>query len=762
MTPTNVRTAALVLRLPLGPDSQRRRRALDAVLRAACSGTPVAMRAVTRELESGDREKVWRTWLERRVSRESPQRWTFPLLPSASPPDILVDAAWDDWLKAHDPALWSLLERWNRPATDAEPRTRALSRLALGDQDVELEAYALVEAASRFDHPVGEPARARLATGGDVEAADLFCALSADSPAASAFCVAHGLAPSDDVQRAAFFVRTGQHEQYQASDPEGTLLALAYESASPYERGTLRMAMTELGGVDLLRIVAGRRTGPGGFAELTASERAYLAGRLKDRGDWERLWSLTMLLPLPEAVDNVRAFGDWLPSDEDDRRVFQALRTADPTAVRTCVETLSAGDLPALHAHLKLSGRLAGTTVVDGLDFAPDGSQLAFTAKLRDSSCAGVVDLRDTTLTYLHSDFPYPLEFVAHLGSDAIVVAASCEYDFDGSGRKARLHHADRDGVRTLGDCNKIWGLNRVAGNRSFIVSAWDGEADHAKWGAVLTGTSQTPLVRTGITDGIDYFLPLSTALDPDRRRVAVSDHGTILVAELDGSAVNRIDLDPAGLSRESWLIALSPSVLICFGVLGELRVWREPLTSGGPPVSTPLWSDESTPINVMWSPALDRFLVVHRSFVELLDIPRAEGAPLVSGRIRLDVPRSESRFKPPSGGDYVLAAPRFVRLSPKGDVLALGGVGDTIDLYAITWFTLRGPGKIAAPLGLMDREFMGDVGAALANPVFDGTYRPTLELLWQCLEYRFRHDIGIGEAEGAVAVADDDIGLGG
>ncbi|WUI00851.1 hypothetical protein OHR68_03255 [Spirillospora sp. NBC_00431] len=758
----NVRAAALLLRFPLGPDSDLRRRALEAVLRASVSGAPGAVRAIARELERGDQEEVWRIWLKE--SGRPPRRWTFPLLPTESPPDILVDAAWDDWLKEHDQTLWSLLERWNRPTTDPEPRTHAFSRLALGDEDVDLEAYALVEASSRFDHPIGERARARLAAGRDTEAADLFCALAPDSPEAFAFCVAHGLAPSDEVQRAAFFVRTGQNEQYEALDPEGSLLALAYEAASPYERGTLRLAMTELGGIDLLSVLAGKRSRHGDSAELARPERAYLLERLRDQGDWERLWSLTPLLPLTEAVDHVRAFGDWRPSGDDDRHLFEALRTADAVAVRACVEALSSGDASAPHVQIKLGDldqRLAGTRVVESIDFAPDGSALAFAARLRDGSCAGVVNLRDATLSSLHSGFPHPLKFVAHLGSDAIVVAESSDDVAGARHRGAMVYHADRDGARALGDYIRIWALDRVAGEGSFIVSAWDGEANDGWLGDVFAGKFGTPLVRTGITDGIDNFQPLTTALDPDRQRVALRYYDDILVAKLDGSLVNRLST-----TRTPWRspIALSPSALLSFGFLGELRAWQEPLTAEGRPSMTTVGSsDKSPPIEVAWSPALQRFIAVHTSFVELFGLPGADGGPFVTGRIRLTVPRSKARFKPwPRDVDDVQTEPRFVRLSPKGDVLALGGVGNTIDLYAITGFGLHAPRKITAPPVLQDREFMGYVGAALADPMFDGGYRPTLELLWQCLEYRFRHDIGIGDAAGAVAAADDDIGLGG
>ncbi len=147
-------------------------------------------------------------------------------------PDRVVNAAWRDWLVAHDDGLWRLLERWDRASTEYESRRHPLSRLALGVQDTPLPPALLAESAARFDHPVGVAARARLLDGEDPAAVDLFCDLaSAAAPApagdALAFCVAHQLAPSDEVRRALFFVRTGQREQYRAWTPTAASSASA-------------------------------------------------------------------------------------------------------------------------------------------------------------------------------------------------------------------------------------------------------------------------------------------------------------------------------------------------------------------------------------------------------------------------------------------------------------------------------------------------------------------------------------------------------
>ncbi|WUI00848.1 hypothetical protein OHR68_03240 [Spirillospora sp. NBC_00431] len=749
-------SAALVLRFPYPRDSKARRRALETVLRAADIGVPSALRAVARELESGDQEAVWRTWLKPAVSGPSPQRWTSAIIDTVSPPDLLVDVAWQDWLDEHHAPLWSLLKRWNRPASTSDPRRNALSGLALGHDDVTMDADVLAEAASRFDHPIGDPARALLLEHNDTAAIDAFCATSAGSPDAIAFCVAHHLAPSDEVRCAVFFVRTGQHEQYRALDPDGALLALGYRSAPAETRAALREAMTEHGDIDALRVLAGTGSRQEDLASLTEQERGYLVQRLADRGDWERLWRLTVLLPLAEAADAVRAFGEWRPPDTDGRRLFHALRDANPTDLRARLATLSSANTLAPGVRFELTDldqRLTDLYFVDDMDFAPDGPHLAFTGQILNdfdedpTSRAGILDLERRALVRLYPRFPQPLDLIAHLGSDTVVVAESMVFGSDSGTRRLEVHYADRDGVRTLDfTSTEITGLERIPGDRAFLMSAWDDDSDDGSADAVFTADSSTPPVSTGITDEVEGFLPTETALDPGRRKVAVLDSDDIVVAELDGSAVNH--LTPLA-NAELEHLALSPTVLICCDDEGMLHVWQEPLTAKAPSATIPLWTRLSCPNHLAWSPTLDRFVAVHDLELELLDIPPAGDVQAVS--------REAFTLSTPHGRRVHIA-----RLSPDGGILAAGDLHGTIDLYALTPLALgRGP-DIARPLGQMDHRILTEAGAALANPALGDEFRPPLELLRNCLEYRFRHDMGIGDAATAVAMADDDIELGG
>ncbi|MGH3389120.1 MAG: hypothetical protein ACRDOO_09610 [Actinomadura sp.] len=304
------RTAALLLRLPLGPGSRRRHEALGTVLRAADRGAPAALRAVSEAVRSLGDEAVWRVWLRRSVSGPSSRRWASPVVAALSRdsvpvPDRVVDAAWGDWLAEHDATLWSLLERWDRPAAASDPGRCSLSLLALGDDAASVGPRVLVEAAVRLDHPIGERARARLPAAADAEAVDLFCATAVDVPDLAAFCVAHHLAPSDKVERAVFFVRTGQHEQHRALDPDGSLLALAYRAAAPELRERLRAVLAAAGDPEVIRVVvAGEQRDR--IAELTDAELDYLGRQLAEHRRWDELRRLALDLPLARAVTAAR------------------------------------------------------------------------------------------------------------------------------------------------------------------------------------------------------------------------------------------------------------------------------------------------------------------------------------------------------------------------------------------------------------------------------------------------------------------------
>jgi hypothetical protein len=742
-----VRTAVLVLWLRTTPDSRLGRRALGAVLRAADSGAPGALRAVARAMEAHGQETVFRSWLTPSVSGPSPGRWASPLiagLPADSTPvpAMLVDAAWQDWLDRHGAELWSRLERWGPARTASESRVRSLSRLALGD-DVPLEPGVLVDAALRFDHPIGERARARLLAPGDPEAVDLFCEAALDSPEAAAFCAEHHLAPADQVRRAVFFVLTGQLDQYRALDPDGSLLALGYRGASAEERSALRAGMSGLGLLDVLRVLAGQGSQQGDFTSLTEHERAYLVEQLAERRDWDRLWSLTLLMPLSEAVRTADEFGDWRPSGEDDRRVFEALRAADSNAVTRFVDALAgAGPLNSIpRTRIWPTDPDEEPIAVHALDFAPDGTQLAFAGR-GSRHCAGIVDLGSLTLVWLDDDLPHPAQRIAHLGSDTLIVVA-----------RKQILYADETGTQAVyAALSDVRGVERIAGDRAFIVTARD-PIPSSEW-KVFVGGSDGPLTDSRILRSPGFLTPRASSVDAEGRLIAVIDeYPHIAVADLANSAVNWL-IFPETLKAGMRSAAISHSALVCGTNSGGLHVWHEPLTTSQAPVTTRPWTYGTAAIDLAWSPALDRFLAVTGRHLELLDVPPTRDTPL---------PEDPVSERVPLLADSPRARARCARVSPRGDLLAVGGLDKgTVDIYVLTALTLRP--FIAAPMGVMSHKDLTKVVAVMENPVLNDLSRQALGLLRTCLEHRFRHDVRIGEAArsaGSAGPSDYEIELG-
>jgi hypothetical protein len=652
---------------------------------------------------------------------------------------MLVDAAWQDWLDQDDAELWSLLKRWGTAPTTSELQVRFLSRLALGDDDMPLEERTLIDAALRFDHPIGEQARAWLLAQSAPETIDLFCEAALDSPSAAAFCAEYHLAPADQVQRAIFFVRTRQLEQYRALDPDGSLLTLGYRGASEEERSVLRVEMSGLGILDVVRVLAGQSSQEGDFASLSEHERAYVAEQLAERRDWDRLWSLTLLMSLHEAVQTADEFGDWRPKDEDDRRVFEALRAADSIAVARFVEALAgAGPFSSLpRTRIWPTDTDEQPIAVHALDFAPDGIQLAFAGR-GPRHCAGIVDLADLTLVWLDDHLPQPAQRIAHLGSDAMIVVAG-----------KQIHYADENGTLALAtQPSNVRGVERIAGDRAFSVIAADPKASTA-W-RLYVGRSGGRLTVSDILRGTGYIAPGTSAVDAEGRMIAVAGETDIVVADLANSAATKL------IRPETWNVhmlhaAISPSALVCGTASGGLHVWHEPLTTSHAPITARPWMYGTCPIHLAWSPALDRFLAVTKTHLQLLDVPPTRDTPMPEDPVSEQVPLL---------ADTPRAKARCARVSPRGDLLAVGGLEEgAVDIYVLTALALRP--LIAKPMGVMGPGELTEVVAVTEHPVLDESSRQALGLLRMCLEHRFRHDVGLGEAAGSVRPGDHEIELG-
>lgn len=205
-------------------------------------------------------------------------------------PDDAVDPVWSVWLSTPDRRLWEKLD--GRPATRGTERR--LSRVVLG-LATPAETYAAALSGGTTDLVVSH---------------------------AVAICRDRGYAPDDRKARAALFVLTGQVARYRELDPDSGLLAGAYRRAPQRLRRRLRAAMSEVEGIDLVRVLSG-----GGFGRrpLTEVEREYLVRTLAGRRAWEELWRLVLILPLVHAVEVARLFDGWRPPPGRDGDLFDCL-----------------------------------------------------------------------------------------------------------------------------------------------------------------------------------------------------------------------------------------------------------------------------------------------------------------------------------------------------------------------------------------------------------------------------------------------------
>jgi hypothetical protein len=181
-----------------------------------------------------------------------------------------IEAVWQSWLRHPDDERWGLLTSWRTP------------------EDL---AGAVLAAAMDPDRVPGERA------------------------AIGEFCARHRMTPQDDVQQVLFRVLTGQAAQHRAVDPDGRLLAVAYQNAGPAVRAALRAALATAGDLDLTWVMAGAGS-PARTRQVSGEESEYLIGQLAGRSDWDRLWRLVRELPLTSAVMAARHIGDgWRRPD---------------------------------------------------------------------------------------------------------------------------------------------------------------------------------------------------------------------------------------------------------------------------------------------------------------------------------------------------------------------------------------------------------------------------------------------------------------
>jgi hypothetical protein len=313
-------------------------------------------RRATRQRDNGSRSaRSWRAW---RLLAEAGDRGD----------QNAIVAVWLVWLRDPGDELWEALARWRGADALTEDACQAVT-----------QSY----------RPAAE--RASIA----------------------AFCIRRGLAPGDEIQRALFYVLTGQTARYWAGDPDGARLAAGYQGAAEPTRAMLREIMAGDSDLNLPYILAVHP--PDRAAALTAGEGRYLADHLAGRRDWPALWQLARDLPLAEAVTAMRRFADgWRPDDDWDRALFGRLAEADPDAVSSALRAL---ETPVLI-------RIEMDDTPTRGSFSPDGTRLLVATERngRYSGCR-VFELPGGTLTERHDYHGgRPPQVVLHLGEAFFLV----------------------------------------------------------------------------------------------------------------------------------------------------------------------------------------------------------------------------------------------------------------------------------------------------------------------------------------------------
>lgn len=316
-----------------------------------------------------------------------------------------IEWLWNRWLVEPDDVWFEALLRWRQPSIE---RYRLLWLVARGEGSTSDPAFRaeLVAAAARTDHPIGEMARARIVAADDQALVDAVCAAALEDASGEllAFCAEHGLAPGEQVEpadRAVYFLLTGQHDHYRAMDPDGSWLALAYDSAPEHLRGRVQRSVVNTGDVALVRVLTA--TGPEGrLSRMTSDEVGYLTRRLADDQEWDELWRVVQQLRLVDAVEAVGLIGasvgdGWRPPGDAARALFERLARADVDELRAAYRAVfetdrvsldvdESGGIGGSDGPARLGGGLRGIggRFVGGA-FSADGRRLAIVTESADA-----------------------------------------------------------------------------------------------------------------------------------------------------------------------------------------------------------------------------------------------------------------------------------------------------------------------------------------------------------------------------------------
>ncbi|MEV5831424.1 hypothetical protein AB0L25_38240 [Spirillospora sp. NPDC052242] len=626
------------------------------------------------------------------------------LLANGEPPTSgPLGRLWDAWLARPDGTLWAALSRWGRPAVGG--RAARLSTVAVvTDPDVLRDPRnraALIDALTLGDHPLCGIAEEKAVALRDQTLVDELCDRALDDRGLQAICAKHGFAPKDPMRRVVFFLLTGRPEQHRAMDPDGSLLSLAYASATDAERERMRTAMLAAGDLDLVRVIVGddRRAR---VESMSPGEVAYLAEQLAGRGEWDGLWSIVQDLPIATGVSLVRLFGEWAPRGADERRVFELYRATDPDALARALEHLDGlRDRVTRQARYMFRGR------VNDVSFAPDGPFLAAAGTNR---VAGVFDLRTAELVERYDGFGSSVGRVLHVGGGALVAAE-------------RTNRVDRPCrlLRCAG--GEALALHTAAGSVTCLARAGDGGfVAGTRDGRLLVGApggsvESRPVAALGL--GEDGW-PRSVAVHPGSGRIAVVARRVAVTAPGGGPVAAVTPPGPA----VAWASFADADTLVCAGRDGSVRRLRrtgdtfEEVAHAGLGVYGP---------------------------VGMVALPRTGEVVVADDAGGLHV-LDAGTLEPTAVHRPEAAENRTgMTVSPGGDFLAAGNADGGTDLFDLRVHEV--PRIVGRPVASLVPGHLGAVGSALADPPTRRGAGVALRLLEACLEHRFRFDVELGDA---------------
>ena len=529
------------------------------------------------------------------------------------------------------------------------------------------------------------------------------------------FCSRHGLAPVDPAERAVYFLLNRRQDQYEALDPDGSLLVAGYFRAQPEVRAALRTALTGSGGMGLIRLITeDTRTIP------AAAEIEDVARGLAADGQWTRLWRLICDLRLDQATRAVRFLGDWRPADQESRELADRLAATDPAVVEAVVQSawtrIEVRDPIPTAAHVSVAPDGSELAVFDrarvSVHAVPDGHEIA-TFDREDGFTIGPVSSTLKSLLKL----PDP-------------IAAGSFRHLPGRGGAGGVHLGDV--VVYLENGNVVrrsrpdWRAEHVSMHGERLTAMPGGYAVDGRELVFGDATGHRTVMSRGywVRGGVQLVVQ---AVEPESGRLAVTaedDLDVLFLVGRDGAVLDRTTTW-AGQYR-----FFGPERLVAVGVNGLVRSWR--VDDGRLAVATSrdldgsVWfSDPAGPLKLI--PRDDPANPVWLDPVTLEPVTRPEetAAPLATV---------------PGGTHAVFRVDGGVALCD----LRLGDAAEVLT-------------RPLAHLGPVD---LAAVSAAAARAAENSAPGVVLNLLLDCLHHRVGTEIGVGPI--STRAADDDIQLGG